>query len=211
MNKIFKIDLHFLFGREDELLVKAKFIGETLEQNEAPHFANMNPKIADGIVIINAFSDAITAAASRDRHKIIEKNIKKTAVQNLMRTWAGQCITLAANTVDILNLTGFDFYLPSHAGVNVITPQTPKVKQSTLAGSVELRAKSVRGARLYEFRYTTHDPATATDNDYTVVVPSPTRKLIEGLTPGQVYFFEVRANGTHNVSGWSEPCMFRVG
>ncbi|MEO8150418.1 MAG: fibronectin type III domain-containing protein [Bacteroidia bacterium] len=198
--------MKFLRGTQDALFVKAKHIGESLLANVLD-YPGLLPVPGDGLKTITDYGKSLSDLDGSHAKRQV-KDESKLSVQNLLRKWAGQVEGIAQGNKTLFDKSGFDAHQGKTASQEVGIPAGPKVKDVNITGAVKLSTPKKKGVVSNQFRHTQSDPSTATD--WVVTDPCTVSMKVENLIPGKMYFFEVRATGAINTSGWSDATMFRV-
>jgi hypothetical protein len=205
---IVRASLKFLRETDARVLTKVSLIAESINANLFS-FPSVSPLPAEVIPTINAFKESIEQAYTGSKTAIANRNAYRIKITAIIRNWSPQITFDCNGDLTRLAQSGFDNVkqrTPAEIGI----PHVPEVADGKCSGSAKLRVSPVRGAKLYQYRFTDKDPALATDDDYTLLAPSGTRTYTEGQTPGKNYFYSCRAAGPNGVSDWSGSAMHVV-
>lgn len=161
-----------------------------------------SPVSAAALATLTATFDTKLAAANQDSvAQTAEKNTARDAVINALRQIAAYVEGVAQGNADTIRAAEFEVTLRTHF------PQTPLDKPDIQAAvnvmttKIQLRVKAVRNAQSYEVQMRTVGGAWQGAGTY----PQARNILLEGLTPGTVYEFRVRAiGGSLGYSDWSD-------
>ena len=144
--------------------------------------------------VLDNYSAALIAAASRDRNKVALKNQYRNQLIELMRQLGNYVNTVCMGDVAMLTSSGFTLSklpLPRHLTV----PQNLIILQGLNVGTMVAKVNPVNGATSYLFEVVADSP---NKNGNWLSFPSSRTKFeFEGLTQGQKYWFRVAAVGTN--------------
>ncbi len=107
-----------------------------------------------------------------------------------------------------LNSSGFEVRQPPNRHAYDGIPPAPEhvqVQHAARTGSVEITTAAVAGARAYEFQVNPGDPIQETNWQHAETSAQHRHLILESLTPGQTYWFRVRAIGKEEKGLWSGP------
>lgn len=99
-------------------------------------------------------------------------------------------------------------------GTGPAAPTGIKKVEALSSTSIKLEWDSVKNAKVYEIQYTTkliYFDVTNQVQSTTVDATLVTSTILTGLTPGEEYFFRLRASDDHNVSAWTEIVSIALG
>ena len=160
---------------------------------------------ADGIA---AYKDAIPEAT-------IDGGKKAVALKNKLRNAAVDMYTQNAHYVEAnCNNDPQTFLLSGFQPASVVKKPPQPLDQPTIVsvapgsvpGQVKVKIHSVPKAASYELRYGSVPSPGATPASWTTESLAGTKPvLINGLTPGTNYMFQVRALGLLGQTAWSDP------
>ncbi len=150
----------------------------------------------------NSYTDALEARGI---------SVTKTAIMNQDETAFDSEVTALGRYVEVeckgdeakIKSAGMDI---KAAAAPIGTPQRPesiKATEGLKNGSVDLKWKSVRGARSYVVRITA--TIAANDSWKQVLVVTKAAATIESLVSGTQYWFQVAAVGAAGQGPWSDP------
>lgn len=149
---------------------------------------------------------AAADAQSRDRLKVMVKNLKREVAINLLFRIAMQVNLLANGNVELALASGLPMRAPSQKVTQIPPPRILDIKRLANSGSVEVPWTKERGVITYAVEYSTDHHQTWHNGAYT----KARKKRIDGLTPGIVAAFRVKAIGSDVQSDWSAPVSVLV-
>ncbi len=170
----------------------------TAMQGNPKLFPSPVPSFVQALADIAAFTDAETAYKSHLGTKAVRDD-KKNAVVADMNQYHGYVEQLANANPSQAQV------IVAAASMTLKNPAThPKsdlaVKQK-VSGSVEVIAKSVKGARVHSWQYSTDGGKTWIDAPQTTKATT----TITGLTPGVTVMYRQRAVTKAGPGDWSQP------
>lgn len=154
----------------------------------------------------NTFVAAYEAAQTRDSTKVAAKNAAKASVADLFVQLAHHVEFLAGKDPAKLKSSGFDIRQPANRHANDGIPPAPQnvlVKHGARKGSVEINTDTVPGARVYEIQINPGDPTQESTWQTAETTAQHRHLILDTLTPGQTYWFRVRAIGKEEKGLWS--------
>ena len=148
----------------------------------------------------SAFTNALAAAHKGSVAATTAKNAARAELVAGLRTLA-HFVQETADTVAILESSGFDAVEVSHTQSELATPTITRVMNKT-SGELKVEVTPVRNAKSFEARVAVGGAAPVSAGAFA----NSRRVLLTGLTPGTVYVIQVRAvGGSTGWSSWSEP------
>ncbi len=118
-----------------------------------------------------------------------------------LRQLAAYVQSICGTDLAILLSSGFKATSGNRAQTPLVTPKVLGITNGT-SGTLTLNVGPVANAKAYEVRRCT-TPGTWVDSG---IYTQARRIVIEGLTPGTTYTFQVRAvGGATGYSDWSDP------
>lgn len=159
------------------------------------------PPLATITTSVNGFETAVHDALDGGRIAIATRNAARAELLSLMRQLAayvqGNC---GADLVTLIG-SGFDAVrAPSPVGV-LPAPGNQRLGLTGMSGQLILRFDRVDNAANYSVQTATSPDGPWTDQD----LSTSTRVMIDGLTPGKVYWARACANGSAGSSEWGGP------
>ena len=165
------------------------------------NYPTPSPALADVTTSVNDFETAVHDALDGGKIAIATRNAARQALLALMRQLAayvqGHCMA------DLLTLfsSGFEAVRsPSPVGT-LLPPQNPRLGLTDKSGELMFRYDRVNNANNYSIQ--TAPAATGPWEDEGL--RTTTRVVIGGLTPGEILWARVCANGSAGASEWSAP------
>lgn len=159
------------------------------------------------------YQDAYIASQSGDKLKIAERNHARQAVVELVQHIALYLQLVAKGNADILATTGFDLRHEPVKGAYAGTLPAPtdvRVVHGSQSGTLDLHAAKLPGARAYEVDLAQGDPSQEANWHRATAVTSAQHILLDGLTPGQIYWLRLRGLGADGSGLWSAPVSIMV-
>jgi len=174
------------------------------------HFPTPTPTLASVTDAIDAYSVTLQTIAARQSALREAFTLKEQA-----RAVVVQQLTYLANYVEIAS-QGNEAKIES-AGMGVRSPAVPvgvpsmvtnlAAALSDFPGAVDLNRDPTTGANSYEVQCKLHEDA-AQWTTFKIVTSS--RITVDGLTPGSLYAFQVRAVGAAGPGPWSDEAVKRA-
>jgi hypothetical protein len=153
---------------------------------------------------------ALMAEALDGSKKVIaEKNKQRDVVIKMLRLLARYVEVNSNDDIAILQSSGFEAVVTTRSAQDQRSQAIRTVRHGAISGQIVIRLKALLGALSYELRYApvvNGVPGAWT----TQLVPRVKLPIvIDGLTPGTTYAFEVRAMTRAGYTDWSDTltCM----
>lgn len=205
---VLKID--FLRGPDVKALARGRIIKSML----VDHDYTKGP-LPPGVLspdqlgaLIERLQVAGDEALSHDTQKIrIHREIRKEynkAIKNL----ASHLEILANGDVSKLQNLGFDLRQPPKKGARsqeTLPTVEFTARHGLLEGTILIHIKLLALAAYYELQIASADPTQEENWQLYDTYIQPTKILITDRTPGQRYWFRVRARGVNGYGPWSPP------
>lgn len=152
-----------------------------------------------------ALSTAVVAAKDGGKKAIVEKNKQRTASTKMLSKLARYVEEVANNDLPTLTLSGFTVATGKQPPQPLGPTGVDKLVQK-ITGQIIVSPTATPGARIMEIRYGAISPGAAVPVSFTTVQVATARPgtPINGLTPGTVYAFQVRAFGKTGWTEWSD-------
>src|ERR1051326_8042575 len=208
---IFKLLVDFLYWGEPRFGTKANTIVTsmttapmtTLVPDPLP--APVPTRVAAQTALTD-YTAAVVTASSGDKAAIADRKVKRGIVEQILAAWA-QYLELVAKDADditILENSGYDVRQPIQPVPQPLPAPVLTVSRNGYSGEIHGKTKAITGAMGYEGQVCNGNP-TDEANWRTSFFSSGSSKLKwDGLTPGQVYSFRLRALGRDGWSPWSD-------
>ena len=166
-------------------------------------YATPTPTLAAVTTALNAFSDAMAAAAGGGVVLTSEKNDRRAELVALMRNLASYVQVTCQGDLTVLLSSGFPIQKPQRNPVGTLpAPANLTVRLGVQSGALEAAVEPVFGASIYNWRLTTTtQPTVVVQSSQTTAA----RNTFTGLTPGVTYNAEVNVVGAAGPSNWSGP------
>ena len=152
-----------------------------------------------------ALSTAVVASKGGGRNAVAEKNKQRSASTKMLSKLARYVEEIANNDLPTLTLSGFTVTSgkqpPKPLGPTGVDKLVQKV-----SGQIIVSPTPTSGARMMEIRYGAILPGATVPASFATVQVAKARPgtPINGLTPGTVYSFQVRAFGATGWTEWSD-------
>lgn len=186
------IILNFRRLSDANLEIKAQAISAAMTGNA--NFPTPTPDLAAFNTMIQAYSDALSAAKTRDKVKVSIKKDRRAELVALLIQLANYVSFTAAGDRSILMSSGFDLGRDSANPQPLQKPQNFKVSFGENSGELITSLSSVAGARTYIHQIT---PAPATDQSiWESVYLGSVTNTFSGLEPLKQYCFRVAVAGS---------------
>jgi hypothetical protein len=157
------------------------------------NFTTPIPTMGDVESAVEAYSEALLGAQTRDKTKVAQKRVAKTNLVNILKI-LGNYVTLTAMGDEAkLVSSGFELASPGVPRPPITAPQNLQVESGINSGSIKVSIDAVANARSYLFEYT-EEPITET-SVWTSVATTSRAHTFANLTIGQKYWFRVGACG----------------
>ena len=183
-----------------------------VEAKMTEHAASFpTPPVAMPAMVAHAqkLEDAIEAALFGSRQAKLERNVLVDEARDMLRRQADYVRMVAGGDAVVLERSGFPLEKRRTPVGIPGAPANLEARMTDLRGQVELRWKSVHGARGYQVWMTDQDPATAT-NWQAIGYTTRVKHLVTDLESFKAYFFCVSAIGTAGEGAQSDPALGRA-
>ena len=209
--ELFKVLLDFLYWNEPRFGMKAETIVTavttepmlTLVPDPLPTAV---PTRAAGLQALADYKAAAMLAEDGSKAAIADRKEKRTIMEEILKAWALYLELAAKNagSIAILTQSGFDLRQPPQPVPQPLPAPELKVFRNGFSNEIHGRSKTVDGAVCYEGQVCTGTD-TLEPNWRPAFFSSGVSKLTyDGLTPGQMYSFRLRALGRDGWSPWSD-------
>ena len=133
------------------------------------------------------------------------KNNKRAVLVDVLEKLAYYVQSHSNNDREILSSSGFPVLAPRNTAPSL--PAKPSILSVENGNTTQLVVKTgrVRGALLYELRIASVDAKGTLSEWRSVGLFSKCRMSVTGLTPGTIYQFQIRCQGSAGLSDWSDP------
>ncbi len=156
------------------------------------NFPTPSPSLDDVGTALADFQLAVTAAANKDREKVVLKKQAKLDLIQLLNSLAGYVTFTANGDATILAGSNFDFY-KQRTPVVITQPQNVTVTSGVNSGDLIINSLSVNGAKSYIHQYMAD--ADKANGSWISVNGTAKKCTITGLTPGTLYWCRIAAVG----------------
>lgn len=178
-------------------------------QQKSAEFESEVAKLSE---LIDRLVVADEAARTKDITKVAYRDkVRDELIAQLLRV-AKHVELTAGGDVATLRSSGFLVYeAKNHRAGNHhdIGFPLPVLSHGKLPGTMVVKAKSVRGSRMYELQLTDKDPSV--EANYWVHGLHPSSRIdVGGLISGINYWARMRCYGTSGAGAWSPPVSLRM-
>ena len=152
-----------------------------------------------------ALTTAVIASKDGGKKVVAEKNKQRSLSTKMLSKLARYVEEIANNDLPTLTLSGFTIGSGKPAQQPLAPTGVDKLVQK-VTGQIIVSPKPTPGARMIEIRYGAVLPGATTPASTTTVQVATAKPgtPINGLTPGTVYAFQVRAFGKTGWTEWSD-------
>jgi hypothetical protein len=159
------------------------------------------PALTDVTTAVNALETVVHDALDGGKIAIATRNAARAEMLSLLRQLASYVSGNCDADLVLLIGSGFDAVrAPAPVGV-LPAPDNLRLDLTGISGQLYLRFDRVANAVNYSVQVATDPDGPWTDQD----LSTSTRVMIDGLTPGKVYWVRACANGSAGASGWGGP------
>jgi hypothetical protein len=198
MSKI-KFDFPRLSDANLEISAQAIVLAMTGNAN----FTTPSPTLTVVNAAITPYSLALSAAQTRDKNKIAEKNDARVALQDVL-ILLGNYVTLTAEgDRTILLSSGFPLVKERVPAPDITKPENIEVANGINSGEANVSVTAVPYAKSYVHQFTS-DPLTAASN-WSSTPTTRCKHTYNDLAPGQKLWFRVAAVGCKGQLAYSDP------
>jgi len=154
---------------------------------------------------LTAFTNAIAVQAQGGTAATADKHNKREALIGLLRQLAGYVQETHGNDMAVLLSSGFEAVSTNRASSPLAKPRIKDILNGN-SGQLILRGTPVANARCFEVRYAAIGAGGAPGPWQSAGLITNSRSMpINGLTPGTMYVFQIRAvGGSTGYSDWSD-------
>jgi hypothetical protein len=194
-----KVSLSFAALTDPELDAFTENVIKCMTGNT--HYATPIPPIAAVSAGLAAFTTALAAAAGGGKVLTAAKNEQRENLLAILRQLAAYVQGACGNDLSWLLSSGFRATSTNRSRTPLATPAILGITNGT-SMALTLNVEPVANARAYEVRKSII-AGTWLDGG---ICTQARRIMVQGLTPGTVYTFQVRAiGGSTGFSDWSDP------
>ena len=193
--------INFTRLSDGDLEAKALSIVDKMTDN--PNFPNPVPSLADVSAALTEYSAAFSNAQNKDKVQVAIKNIKREALEDLLRSLAAYVNFTANGNRSVIVSAGFDANKESTSASPMPDPKNFRVVSGRNSGEAVTSVSGVRGVKSYVHQYTP-DPLTDTSVWQSKYATSRTNTFV-GLESSKKIWFRVAATGTDGQIVYTEP------
>lgn len=209
---LFKLLLDFLYWGEARFKDKAEAIVDKMTTEPMltlvpdASFPAAVPTRAAATTALDNYKASEVAAKDGSKSAIQARNDDRLVLERILAAWAPflELVAKDADNMDILTNSGFNVRQPTEPVPQPVAAPDLKVSRNGFSGEIHSKCKAVPGALGYEGQLCT-GMDTSEANWRNAFFSSGCRDMkFEGLTPGQVYSFRLRALGRDGWGPWSD-------
>jgi hypothetical protein len=164
-------------------------------------YTTPSPPLTAISAALAAFTASLSGAADGGKQATAAKNEARAALLTVLRQLASYVQGACQNDLAKLLSSGFDAIDTNRSQTALTTPVLLGIHNG-ISTQLTLNVEAVPNAKAYEVRH------SSTTNVWTPggVFTQARKIVVENLTPGTTYTFQVRAvGGSTGYSGWSDP------
>jgi hypothetical protein len=191
----------------EELLTRLICIRDGMKGN--PRFSQPPVEIPTFGEAVETFSSYMALARDGSRTAIAERNARRQIVSRMAEQLGHYVEHNCNGEMDIFLSSGFQPKSSARTPAGPLDqPRIRKIKHGR-PGELLVYPTPVKGAYSYEFGHSVTDE-NRIPGEWIVRPLSSARAavLIDGLIPGRVYAFRIRALGKSDYTNWSDPALF---
>jgi hypothetical protein len=180
-----------------------------LGMKENPHFLHPPVDITTFEEAVEAFSNQMALARDGGRTAISERNLRRQIVSRMAEQLGHYVEHNCNGEMDVFLSSGFQPKSDTRSPAGPLDqPRIRKIKHGR-SGELLVYPTPVKGAYSYELGHSLTDE-NRIPGEWVVRPLSSARAgvLIDGLIPGRVYAFRIRALGKLDYTNWSDPALF---
>ena len=172
-----------------------------------PNFSDPQPALADITTKLTEFETLATVALTGTKEDVYVRNVAAKELKDMLRVLSNYVAMTAAGDGAIIISSGFEIKRESEPVPPLTRPEALKALRSSHSGVVELDWETVENAVTYQVSLSTTDPAVEAPDWVQAGLTTRSKIEITNLTPGQYYWFRVKAVGRTDISAFSDPAM----
>ena len=196
--KMQKINTSFTTFSDANLEQKASYILELMTGNAA--FPNPAPSLGQLQAEVNAYGQALTAAAGLDRTQVALKNEARQTMEITLSKLGMYVMNVALGNVALLTSSGFTLNKPDDV-IYIDNPGSVVIENGITSGELVVSVTAVKGAKSYQHQIATEQPLEATEWKSTST--SRSKITYTNLQPGKQYWVRVAAIGSRGQIAYS--------
>jgi len=199
------IRVSFRFGKmiDGELVSRVESIVNGM--TNSPSFSKPPVDLAALKTLLTSFSAALTAALDGGKKAIAEKNHLRGEILKQVKLLGHYVELVSNNDITTLLSSGFEPLIPTRSAPQPLAAASIKKIDYGNSGQLLVSLNHVAKASSYEVRYSAMNAGGGPGPWSSVsVAKSGTSVPCNGLNPGTVYAFQVRALGHIGFTDWSD-------
>ncbi len=191
------VSMSFVRLKDDQIGIFARSVNLGLTNN--PSFPNLPISLADLLAATDDYSTAFVNSIRGGTLQTAVKNAARSRLISILRDEAHYVQIIAKNNLPALLSSGFKATNRNTAQSPLVRPRIKQVINQ-YSGQLWLRVSRVPNARSYQVRQKAGNGEWIDAG----IHPQARKIVLENLTPGTVYTFQVRAvGGSTGYSDWS--------
>lgn len=208
---LFKLMLDFVYWGEARFGTKADLIVNnmttapmtTLVPDPLPASV---PTRAAATTALTEYKAAAQLAADGSKSAIADRNQKRVILEGILADWVPflEFTAQSADDITILEKSGYDVRQPKQPIPQPVAAPDLKVFRNGFSGEIHGRCKAVPGATGYEGQICIGTDTKEENWRKAFFSSGCTNLVFDGLTPGQMYTFRLRALGRDGWGPWSD-------
>lgn len=187
---ISKITVGYTRMSDARLQEHAQAIIAAMQDNK--NFSDAQPMLTAVNDALNAFTEALSQAKTRDRVRVAFKNEVRAKLAAALRTLANFCTFKADGERSLLASSGFPLTSEQRTTQPLALPENFSVRLGNNSGEVMLSVNKVPGALAYIFQYA---PAPVSQTPWLYSSSALPSITLSGLEPLTQYSFKVTVIG----------------
>jgi hypothetical protein len=208
--KIVRPQLGFMRLTNDAFMTRVTTIIKGIDGN--PKFPAPPITAADLTNATDALATSMAGCLDRSRKALADRSQKRSELTLMLRTLGHYVEITSAGDESTLLSSGFDVASTTRNRTlqPLAQPYIVKINQGT-SGQLLVVARSVNKARSYDLRYAVVAAGGVISSYTTLMVPTVKKtQVFNGLLPGTIYAFQIRAFGRLGHTDWSDPVQRMV-
>lgn len=170
------------------------------------NFTTPSPALTVVQTALDAFATSVQVALNGGRIAIATRNAARSELLSLLRQLASYVTGHCNNDIVVLLGSGFEAVRTPSPVTVPATPENVRLELTGISEELMLKFQRVYNAPNYSVETATSPEGPWEDRG----VHSTSRVVLDGFTPGTVYWARVCANGAAGASGWSGPATARA-
>jgi hypothetical protein len=174
------------------------------------HFAAYQAQVEAAATEVQDYTAALAGLAvaeSNLRAATVLKQAERTSLEKTLTALAALVTMVSAGREEVVSASAMELRRRKSRIGHLPAPGNLVAEGSEFEGACELMWEIVHGTSVYEVEFKLHGEAEPWQR-FTSCTTSKCR--VTGLTPGEAYYFRVRAIGSAGPGAWSDPALKRA-